>query len=59
MEQLKNRREDEDRERRTPDRTPETSWERPAIEWEEDYEPVVFAVSCTSQPFNCGGGARF
>ncbi len=35
------------------------SWEAPAIEWEEHYEPVVFAASCTSQPFNCGSGARF
>ncbi len=35
-----------------------TPYERPAIEWEEAYEPVVFAVSCTSQPINCGAGAR-
>lgn len=34
------------------------TWLRPAIEWEEDYEPVVFSASCTSQPFNCGAGAR-
>jgi len=33
------------------------NWIRPAIEWEEDYEPVVFAASCTSEAFNCGGGA--
>lgn len=37
---------------------PRKSWQPPAIEWEEDYEPVVFSASCTSQPFNCGAGAR-
>ncbi len=36
-----------------------TTWERPAIEWESEYEPVVFAVSCTSQMVNCGAGARY
>jgi hypothetical protein len=33
-------------------------WQAPAIEWEETYRPVVFAASCTQQPFNCGAGAR-
>ena len=33
-------------------------WQRPAIEWEEAYEPVVFAASCTVQPLQCGAGAR-
>ncbi len=33
-------------------------WIKPAIEWEEHYEPVVFAASCTSEPLNCGGGAH-
>ncbi|GEM_PF-5318041 len=35
------------------------TWAKPSIEWEEPYEPVVFAgASCTSQAFNCGAGAR-
>ncbi|UCF68257.1 MAG: hypothetical protein JSV80_02845 [Acidobacteriota bacterium] len=33
-------------------------WQPPAVEWEEPYEPVAFAASCTSQPFNCGAGAQ-
>jgi hypothetical protein len=33
-------------------------WQRPSIEWYEEYEPVVFTASCTSQPFNCGAGAQ-
>lgn len=37
---------------------PSKQWIKPAIEWEEDYEPVVFAASCTSEAFNCGGGAH-
>ncbi len=35
-----------------------TAWQKPAIEWEEAYEPVVFAASCTMQAFNCGAGAN-
>jgi hypothetical protein len=35
-----------------------TGWIRPQIEWLEEYEPVVFTASCTSQPFNCGAGAQ-
>ena len=38
--------------------TDRTGWEKPTIEWEEDYEPVVFAASCASQPLNCGAAAR-
>ncbi len=34
------------------------NWVKPIIEWEEAYEPTVFAASCTSEPFNCGGGAH-
>jgi hypothetical protein len=33
-------------------------WVRPAIEWEENYEPVVLAVSCASQPGVCNAGPR-
>ncbi len=36
----------------------QAAWQPPAIDWEENYEPVVLAVSCASQPLNCGGGAR-
>ncbi|MBP7146086.1 MAG: hypothetical protein KBD01_00965 [Acidobacteria bacterium] len=43
---------------KTDNPQPAKTWEKPAIEWEERYEPVVFAASCTSQPFNCGAGAR-
>jgi len=33
-------------------------WERPAVEWEERYEPVVLALSCAAQPGNCSGASR-
>ena len=33
-------------------------WVRPAIEWEEPYEPTIFAASCTLQSGVCPGGAR-
>lgn len=33
-------------------------WVRPAIEWEEPYEPSVFAASCTLTSGDCLGGAR-
>lgn len=33
-------------------------WVRPAIEWEEPYQPTVFAASCTLQSGTCPGGAR-
>lgn len=39
--------------------TPRSSgWVRPAIEWEEPYEPTIFAASCTLQSGVCPGGAR-
>lgn len=41
-----------------PDRRETSRWQAPAIEWEENYEPVVFAVSCAQQPLNCGGAAQ-
>ncbi len=47
--------------RQQPDvqnRPKQGAWQPPAIDWEENYEPVVLAVSCASQPLNCGGGAR-
>lgn len=34
------------------------TWIRPAVEWEEAYEPVAFAVSCAQQPFACPSGAK-
>ncbi len=36
----------------------QTTWQKPAIEWEEPYQPVVFAASCTQLAFNCGAGAQ-
>ena len=33
-------------------------WTKPAIEWENHYEPVVFTASCGRLPFNCGAAAR-
>ncbi len=43
---------------KTGNETARTGWTPPRIAWEEPYEPLVFAASCTSQPFNCGTGAR-
>ena len=49
---------------RKPLETPRTTndgsraWQAPAIEWEEPYEPMTFAASCTLQPGNCAGGAQ-
>lgn len=34
------------------------TWQKPAIEWEENYEPVAFAASCGLEVLNCGASAR-
>ena len=41
-----------------PPRPERKTWTKPIIEWEEEYEPVVFTASCASLPFNCGAAAR-
>jgi hypothetical protein len=47
-----------DRHARPTESESASSWTPPAIEWEEPYQPSLFAASCTLQPGNCAGGAQ-
>ena len=33
---------------------PPTTYEPPAIRWEEPFEPIALAISCNHQPLNPG-----
>ena len=47
-----------DRHARPAETDPARGWTPPAIEWEEAYQPTLFAASCTLQPGNCASGAQ-